>query len=103
MADPEVNLEARLHEEERFQQEAELRRRLQEEERLREEAEFRQRMDQRIELIRQIGDLERTRDQGVNRLRRLINRDITIVNFSMIEEHYTNLLNVNSDLTARIL
>ena len=85
------------------EQEANLEARLQEEERLQQEAEIHQRMDQRMELIRQIADLERTRDQGVNRLRRLINRDITIVNFSMIEEHYTNLLNVNNDLTARIL
>ena len=86
MVEQEANLEARLQEEERQQ-----------------EAEIRQRMDQRMELICQIADLERTRDQGVNRLRRLINCDITIVNFSMIEEHYTNLLNVNNDLTARIL
>ena len=85
------------------EQEANLEARLQEEERLQQEAEICQRMDQRMELIHQIADLERTRDQGVNRLRRLINRDITIINFSMIEEHYTNLLNVNNDLTARIL
>ena len=77
--------------------------RLQEEERLRQEAELRQRMDQRIELIRQVADLERTRDQGVNRLKRLIGRDITIVNFSIIEEHYTNVLDVNTNLIARIL
>ena len=38
-------------------------------------------------LNEEIADLEKTRDQGVNRLRRLINCDITIVNFSMIEEH----------------
>ena len=85
------------------EQEANLEARLQEEERLEQEAELRQMMDQIMELICQIADLERTRDQGVNRLRRLINRDITIVNFSLIEEHYTNLLNVNNDLTARIL
>ena len=77
--------------------------RLQEEERLWQEAEIRQRMDQRIELIRQVADLERTRDQGVNRLKRLIGRDITIVNFSIIEEHYTNVLDVNTNLIARIL
>ena len=85
------------------EQEANLEARLQEEERLQQEADIRQRMDQRMELIRQIADLEKTRDQGVNRLRRIINHDITIVNFSIIEEHYTNLLKVNNGLSARIL
>ena len=77
--------------------------RLQEEERLWQEAENRRRMDQRIELIRQIADLERTRDQGVNRLKRLIGHDITIFNFSVIEEHYRNVLDINTNLIARIL
>ena len=77
--------------------------RINQEERLQEEVELRQRMDQRIELIRQIADLERARDQGVNRLRRLVSRDITIVNFTLIEEHYNNLLNTNNNLISRIL
>ena len=47
------------------EQEANFEARLQEEERLQQEAEICQRMDQRKELIRQIGDLEKTRDQGV--------------------------------------
>ena len=85
------------------EEEAFLEGRLQEEERLRQEAENRRRMDQRIELIRQIADLEKARDQGVNRLRRLIGRDITIFNFSTIEEHYRNVIDVNTDLIARIL
>ena len=63
------------------EEEAFLEGRLQEKERLWQEAENRQRMDQRIELIHQIADLERTRDQGVNRLKRLIGRDITIFKF----------------------
>ena len=48
------------------EQEANLEARLQEEERLQQEAELCQRMDQRMELICQIADLEKTRDQGVN-------------------------------------
>ena len=76
---------------------------LNEEQRLQEEANLQERMNQRIELVRQIADLERTRDQGVNRLKRLVNRVISVVNFSTIEEHYLNLLNVNADLIARIL
>ena len=76
---------------------------LQEEERLRQEAENCHRMDQRIKLIRQIGDLEKARDQGVNRLRRLIGREITTFNFTAIEEHYKNVIDVNADLIARIL
>ena len=76
---------------------------LNEQQRLREEANLRERMNQRIELVRQIADLERTQHQGVYRLKRLVNRVITVVNFSTIEEYYTNLLTVNADLVTRIL
>ena len=59
--------------------------------------------DRRLDLVQQVSDLERARDLSVNRLRRLINRNISVVNFSIIEENYRNLQNINSDLNLRIL
>ena len=59
--------------------------------------------DRRLDLVQQVSDLERARDLSVNRLRRLINRNISVVNFSIIEENYRNLQNINSDLNSRIL
>ena len=71
-----------------------------EEQRIQEEAVL---QDRRLDLVQQISDLERAWDLSVNRLRRLINRNISVVNFSIIEENYRNLHNVNSDLNSRIL
>ena len=59
--------------------------------------------DRRLDLVQQIGDLEKARDLSVNRLRRLINRNISVVNFSIIEENFRNLQNINADLNSRIL
>ena len=74
-----------------------------EEQRLQEEANLQERRNRRIELVQQISDLEKVRDLSVNRLRRLVNRVITVVNFSIVEENYLNLVNVNADLNTRIL
>ena len=65
--------------------------------------ESKQKQDRRLDLVQQVSDLERARDLSVNRLRRLINRNISVVNFSIIEENYRNLQNINSDLNSRIL
>ena len=73
------------------------------EQRLQEEAILQESRNRRIELVQQISDLEKARDLSVNRLRRLINRSITVVNFSIVEENYLNLVNVNTDLNTRIL
>ena len=59
-----------------------------EEQRIQEEAVL---QDRRLDLVQQISDLEKARDLLVNRLRRLINRNISVVNFSTIEENYRNL------------
>ena len=59
--------------------------------------------DRRLDLVQQVLDLEKARDLSVNRLRRLINRNISVVNFSIIEENYRNLQNINMDLNLRIL
>ena len=59
--------------------------------------------DRRLDLVQQVADLEKARDLSVNRLRRLINRNISVVNFSIIEENYRNLQNINADLNSRIL
>ena len=59
--------------------------------------------DRRLDLVQQVSDLEKARDLLVNRLRRLINRNISVVNFSIIEENYRNLQNINSGLNLRIL
>ena len=59
--------------------------------------------DRRLDLVQQIADLEKARDLLVNRLRRLINRNISVVNFFIIEENYRNLQNINADLNSRIL
>ena len=76
---------------------------LNEEQRLQEEANLQERRNRRIELVQQIADLERTRYQAVKRLKRLVNCVISVVNFSIIEENYLNLINVNADLNTRIL
>ena len=78
-------------------------RRLEEERRLREEALLQERRNRRIEVIREISDLEKARDLTVNRLRRLINQSITPINFTTVEEHYLTLSNLNSELNAKIL
>ena len=77
--------------------------RLEEERRLREEAILQERRNRRIEVVREISDLEKARDLTVNRLRRLINQSITAANFTTVEENYLNLSNVNSELNTRIL
>ena len=59
--------------------------------------------DRRLDLVQQVSDLERAQDLSVNRLRRLINQNISVVNFSIIEENYRNLQNINADLNLRIL
>ena len=59
--------------------------------------------DRRLDLVQQVSDLEKARDLSVNRLRRLINRNISMVNFSIIKENYRNLQNINADLNLRIL
>ena len=59
--------------------------------------------DRRLDLVQQVADLEKARDLSVNRLRRLINRNISVDNFSIIEENFRNLQNINMDLNSRIL
>ena len=60
-------------------------------------------MNNQIEVIREIGDLEKNRDLSVNGLRRLTNRSISEYNVSVVEEVYIALLDLNSALNRRIL
>ena len=85
-----VQGEAMLNEEQRLQ-------------RIQEEATLQERRNERIQVVQQIADLEKARDLAVNRLRRLINRAITVTNFSIVEENYLNLAQINADLNNRIL
>ena len=71
--------------------------------RIQEEATLQERRNERIQVVQQIADLEKARDLAVNRLRRLINRAITVTNFSIVEENYLNLAQINADLNNRIL
>ena len=78
-------------------------RRLEEERRLQEEALQEERRNNHIKVMRPISNLEKNRDLTVNRLRRLINRPISEYNFSVVEDQYIALSNLNSELNVRIL
>ena len=49
-----------------------------------------------MEIIRELGDLERERDRLTNRLRRRTRQTISRNNFSDLEEQYSHLKEVNS-------
>ena len=76
---------------------------LEEERRLQEEALREERMNNCIKVIHQISDLKKIRDLTVNRLRRLINQSISQHDFTVVEDQYLTLSNVNSELDLRIL
>ena len=95
MAAEEALREERMLQDEGLQEEG-----LQEERRLREAEE---RRNNHMEILRQISDLKKNRDLTVNRLRRLINRSISEYNFSVVEDQYIALSNLNSKLNVRIL
>ena len=78
-------------------------RRLEEERRLQEEAFQQERRNRRIEVVREISDLKKTRDLTVNRLRRLINWSVSQNNFTIVEDHYLALSNINSEINVKIL
>ena len=78
-------------------------RRLEEERRLQEEAFQQERRNRRIKVVHEISDLEKTRDLTVNHLWRLINRSVSQNNFTIVEDHYLTLSNVNSELNVKIL
>ena len=78
-------------------------RRLEEERRLQEEALQEERRNNRIKVIQVISNIEKNRDLTVNRLRRLINRSISQFTFTVVEDQYLALSNINSELNLRIL
>ena len=77
--------------------------RLEKERRLQEEALQEERRNYRIEVVHEISNLEKNRDLTVNHLRRLINRSISQFNFTVVEDQYLALSNINSELNLRIL
>ena len=60
------------------------------------------RRTQQMEMICQIADLERDRDQTTTHLRRFGNQLISKFNFTRMENSYIGLLEINSALSERI-
>ena len=58
--------------------------------------------EQRIEIIREIGDLERERDKEANKLRRRARQTILRINFSQLEEGYARVKEIHDRFTSRI-
>ena len=54
------------------------------ERRLNEEAQMEQRRIQRIKIIQEIADLERERDKGTNKLKRISHQTLTRFNFGVL-------------------
>ena len=77
--------------------------RLEEERRLLDPTFQEERRNNRIKVVREISDLEKDRDLTVNRLRELINQSVSQYNFSVVEEVFIALFDLNSALNCRIL
>ena len=58
--------------------------------------------EQRMEIIREIGDLERERDKEANKLRRRARQTILRINFSQLEEGYARVKEIHDRFTSRI-
>ena len=58
--------------------------------------------EQRMEIIWEIGDLERERDKEANKLRRRARQTILRINFSQLEEGYARVKEIHDRFTSRI-
>ena len=67
-----------------------------------EAAQEEQRRNQRVEIIREIADLERERDKTTNKLRRASRQTLTRFNFGVLEDLFLRTTHFNSRLISRI-
>ena len=58
--------------------------------------------EQRMEIIRELADLERERDKEANKLRRKACQTILRINFSQLEEGYVRVKGLHDRFTSRI-
>ena len=58
--------------------------------------------EQRMEIIRELADLERERDKEANKLRRKARQTILRINFSQLEEGYVRVKGLHDRFTSRI-
>ena len=58
--------------------------------------------EQRLEVIRELGDLVRERDKEVNKLRRKVHQTITRANFSRLQEDYVRVKGIDDRLASKI-
>ena len=58
--------------------------------------------EQRMEIIRELGDLERERDKTTNRLRRRARQTISRNNISYLEEEYSHLKEVHARFLSKV-
>ena len=72
------------------------------EQRFNKEAQMEQRRIQRIEIIQEIADLERERDKGTNKLKRISRQTLTRFNFGVLEELYASTMLLNLRLITKI-
>ncbi len=61
-----------------------------------------QRRNLRVEIIQEIGDLERERDKTTNKLRRASRQTLTRFNFGVLEDLFRRTTHFNSRLISRI-
>ena len=67
-----------------------------------EAAQEEQRRNQRVEIIREITDLERERDKTTNKLRRASRQTLTRFNFGVLEDLFLRTAHLNSRLISMI-
>ena len=67
-----------------------------------EAAQEEQRRNLRMEIIREIADLERERDKTTNKLRRASHQTLTRFNFRVLEDLFLRTTHFNSRLISRI-
>ena len=57
--------------------------------------------EQRMEVIRELADLERERDKEANKLRRRARQTILRINFSQLEEGYAHVKEIHNRFTSK--
>ena len=58
--------------------------------------------EQRLEVIRELGDLVKERDKEVNKLRRKVHQTISRANFSRLEENYVHVQEIDNRFASKI-
>ena len=58
--------------------------------------------EQRMEVIRELADLERERDKEVNKLRRKVRQTVSRINFSQLEEEYVRVKEIHDRFASKI-